>query len=450
MCKLYEEDFRKLSGVQFLNFENAAKEKISGISTDSRQIKQGEVFWVLSGERFDGHNYVQQVQGKALFSVIVADQAHRFNGKPFALALVPDTLKALQELARRHRSRFDIPLLALTGSNGKTTVKEMIYAVLSAKMNVHKTAGNLNNHIGCPLTLLKLTDKHEAAVIELGSNHPGEIRTLAEIVQPGEALVTNVGAAHLEFFGDAKTVAKEKLSLFDVLPENGIIYQNLDDPFIQKYRTSGRPVFSFSLKNKADAQGRLLEIDAKGRGRFVLNGSAQINLQVPGKHNVLNALAAAAVGLRFGLSETEIKEALESYSSTDKRMQVIEKSGVIFLNDTYNANPDSASAALSALKEMMVAGKIYIVLGDMLELGSGSREWHRKIIAQALNLNPAGVLLIGSEMQGAAESFSGAELFRTHSAIVKHLEEQLNPGDLVLLKGSRSMQMEKILEEFNK
>ena len=209
-------------------------------------------------------------------------------------------------------------------------------------------------------------------------------------------------------------------------------------------------MFSFSLKSKADAQGRLLEIDAKGRGRFLLNGSTQINLRAPGKHNVLNALAAASVGLRFGLSEAEIKDALESYASTDKRMQVIEKSGVTFLNDTYNANPDSTSAAISALKEMTVAGKIYIVLGDMLELGNGSAKWHRRIIEQALSLNPAAVLLIGSEMQGAAESFSRAEVFHTHSAIVKYLEERLNPGDLVLLKGSRSMQMEKILKEFNK
>ena len=449
MCKIDTEDIKKLSGARFRNFEINAKVKIKGVSTDSRRIGSGEVFWVLRGDRFDGHDFVEQVQEKALFSVIADDQAHRFEEKPFPLALVPDTLNALQELAGLHRSRFNIPLLALTGSNGKTTVKEMIYTVLSSKMNVHKTEGNLNNHIGCPLTLLKLNRKHQAAVIELGSNHPGEIKTLSEIARPSQALVTNVGAAHLEFFGDTQTVAKEKLSLFGALPANGIIYKNLDDPFIQKFDCGGRTTVSFSRKEKADARGELLEIDAKGRARFILNGSREIHLQVPGKHNVQNALAAAAVGLRFGLSETEIGEALEAYASTDKRMQVIEKSGVTFLNDTYNANPDSTSAALTALKEMSVSGRIFVVLGDMLELGSGSGEWHSKIIAQALELNPAGVFLFGSAMRRAAERTGGVLVFDSRHAIALELKERLRSGDLVLLKGSRGMRMEKIIEEFN-
>jgi len=286
MCKINMDDFKKLSGVQFQNFEKAAHGKISGISTDSRRIGHGEVFWVLSGDHFDGHDFVEQVQDKALFSVIAADQAHRFKEKSFGLAVVPDTLQALQELARLHRSHFDIPLLALTGSNGKTTVKEMISIVLNTQMNVHKTEGNLNNHIGCPLTLLKLTEEHQVAVIELGTNHPGEIKTLADIVQPTQALVTNVGAAHLEFFKNTETVAKEKLSLFDALPSNGVIYQNLDDPFIQKYNTGERSVISFSFKDKADVRGKLQEIDVKGRGVFMLNGGTSIRLQVPGKHNV--------------------------------------------------------------------------------------------------------------------------------------------------------------------
>ncbi len=448
MGKIAAEEFKRLKIVQFRNVELNNGDKINGVSTDSRRIEQGEVFWVLSGDRFDGHDYVEQVQDKALFSVIASDQAHRFKDTSFGLALVPDTLKALQELARLHRSRFDIPLLALTGSNGKTTVKEMISTVLKTKLNVHKTAGNLNNHIGCPLTLLKLAEEYQAAVIELGSNHPGEIKTLADIAQPTQALITNVGAAHLEFFKTTETVAKEKLSLFDALPSDGLIYRNLDDPFIRKYDCGGRTTVSFSLKEKADAQGKLLEIDSKGRARFILNGSTEIRLQVPGAHNALNALAAAAVGLQFGLLRAEIKEALEAFTSTDKRMQVIEKSGVTFLNDGYNANPDSTAAALSALNEMTVSGKRYIILGDMLELGGESGEWHRKIIEQALELNPAGLFLFGSEMRQAAGQTGGAWVFDTHHAIAAELKKRLHPGDLVLLKGSRSMQMEKILEEF--
>ena len=453
MLEICLDDFKKLSGMALQNFSKSANHNqklIAGISTDSRTIKTGEVFWVLSGDNFDGHDFVKKVQSKKpLFSVIASKQLSRFEKNDFALLAVPDTLKALQELAGLQRKKFNIPLLALTGSNGKTTTKEMIFTLLKSRLNVHKTEGNLNNHIGCPLTLLLLNQKHQAAIIEMGTNHSGEIETLAEITLPNQAMVTNVGAAHLEFFKNKETVAREKLSLFDKLPQNAIIYQNLDDPFIREYDLRGRQGVTYSLEQKADVQGKLLEVDAKGRGLFSLNGMTKVQLQAPGIHNVYNAVAAAAVGLQFGLTESEIRDALEAYASTKQRMQVVEKQGITFLNDAYNANPDSTSAALQALAKMKITGKFFIILGDMMELGSQSRQLHQQVVRQALQLNPAGVMVFGSEMQAAVADYLNVQVFESHQEIVQCLKEKAKAGDLVLLKGSRAMRMEQVLEQFN-
>lgn len=449
MPELLQGDFRKLTGSEFIHLENFPV-NIAGVSTDSRSIQQNEIFWVLQGEHFDGHDFVEVVQNKKpAFCVIARSALDRFNEKGFPLFVVPDTLTALQQLAGIQRQKFDYPVLALSGSNGKTSTKEMIAAVLGTKYRVHKTEGNFNNHIGCPLTLLKMEKDDQVAVIEMGTNHPGEIASLAEMVQPSQALLTNIGAAHLEFFNDLDTVAGEKLSLFDCLPPDGLIYKNLDDPFIQKYNAGDRKIVSYAFDHKADITGEILELDEQGNGLFLLNGDTQIRLNVPGLHNVHNALAAATVGLQYGLSGKEIKNALESYTSTNQRMQVLDRSGIRFINDAYNANPDSVMAAIDALSQMKSSGSVYIILGDMLELGMKSRQMHLQVIARALSIHPKMVMVMGQEMVAAAKKFPAVQTMDTQEQIIELLQKTLQQGDLVLLKGSRGMRMEKILNGFN-
>ena len=423
-----------------------ADSPLGAICTDSRRLRPGQIFWVLRGENFDGHDFVEPALKDGAQAAVVEKQAlPRFRGKDLPLIAVPDTLLALQQLAALHRNRFKGTVLALTGSNGKTTTKEMIATVLASKMVVHKTEGNLNNHIGCPLTLLELREKHQAAVIELGSNHPGEIATLAEITRPDQALVTNIGQAHMEFFKTREKVAAEKLSLFEQVVPKGVIFRNQDDSFISGYQRAKTEVVSYSIKKSARVRGRILGLDDRGCATWRLNDSTDIQLQIPGAHNVSNALAAAAVGLYYGLNAQEIKAALEAYRQTDKRMQVVNLGAVKVLNDSYNANPDSMTAAIEALQKMQTTGKCFFVLGDMKELGTQSATLHKQILQKATR--SGGVTLVtGPEMIQAATEIEGVRAFHEKYDLAAYLDKHLQDGDLVLLKGSRGMQMEKILD----
>ncbi len=442
-------DFQALSGVEWIRFEAIDQDTVQRVNTDSRTLKSGEVFWALVGERFDAHTFLKEAEAfRPKFMVVQKDRASYFSGLQTPLAVVPDTLKALQELAARHRTRFDIPLLGLTGSNGKTTTKEMIAHLLSAKWKVLRTAGNFNNHIGLPLTLLRLGREHEAAVIEMGSNHPGEIALLTDIAKPDRALVTNVGAAHLEFFATKENVAKEKLSLFDGLSSGARIYQNKDDAFVSRYQKDGLKAVTYAAEHPAQVEAKLSTVDSAGRAVFILNHSVEIHLQLPGVHNVQNALAAAAVALDFGLSEAEIKSGLESFTSADKRMQTLQLNRVTFINDSYNSNPDSAMAALQAVEKIESAGRRWICLGDMLELGEAGAQEHQRIVRQALSVPQATVMLLGEAMRAARDANPSAHWFKNHGELAQALSASLQPGDLVLLKGSRGMKMETILDYF--
>lgn len=242
MLNLTLQDFEKLSDVAFHNIDYGilSGKMIKGISIDSRTIEPDEVFWALRGDRFDGHNFLREVhQKEALFSVVARDSYDSVKNLAIPLVVVPDTLKALHQMAAMHREKYNIPVIVVTGSNGKTTTKEMISHILMNKFTVHKTKGNLNNHIGCPLTLLQLNEIHQAAVIEIGTNHHGEIAPLAAITKPTHAIITNIGDTHLEFFKDREGVAREKLSLFNSLENNSTIFLNLDDPFLKNYQKKG-------------------------------------------------------------------------------------------------------------------------------------------------------------------------------------------------------------------
>ncbi len=448
MSELRFADFKKLTDVRFLHCEDlfAQNPFLRRIKTDSRHIAPNDVFWVLIGQRFDAHEFVPAV---ALSGALCAVVEHPVPlQRPFPQVVVPNTLQALQQFAALNRQQFSGTLLGLTGSNGKTTTKEMIAHLLAEKWQVHKTSGNLNNHIGCPLTLLELNNSFDFAVVEMGTNHPGEIQLLATIAQPDAALITNVGPAHLQFFETVEAIAREKLSLFKVLDSGKVAFVNVDDPFLKTFHRSGITRVTYGFDAHAQVQGKITAVDENGNFAFELNGQVTIQLQVPGKHNAQNALAAAAVALFYGLSEKDVKDRLESYQAFDQRMQVVERHGVRIINDAYNANPQSMLMALQTLASMKAPKGLFLVLGDMFELGPQGEEWHRQVLQEALRLNPERILLMGEQMANASQQLNNPKLqvFDSHQALGTSLAQSLQPGALVFIKGSRGMAMEKVLE----
>ncbi len=422
---------------------------IAGISTDTRSLKKNQVFFALSGNRFDGHRFVDiAFERGALFCVVQEEFLSAGNTEARPLMVVDNTLTALQQLAAIHRQKFNIPLLALTGSNGKTSTKEMVAHILGGKYRVLKTEGNLNNHIGCPLTLLNLNEHHQAAVIELGSNHPGEIGLLADISQPNMALITNIGRVHMAYFKSLQEVAEEKLSLFERVKKEGTIYQNLDDPMVSAYRLqSGVKRVTYALNRDADLRGKIRHVNVFGQALLEINGY-RIELQVPGIHMAQNAVAASAVAFSMGFTLPEIAEALHDFRASRQRMEISERDGLRIINDAYNANPVSMKAAFTTISNMKPAGRIFLVLGDMLELGEKSAQWHGQVLREALDMNPEAIVLLGDQMRRAAEQESSPKIIpcRSHQEAASRLKEMLKQGDLLLLKGSRGIAVEKILD----
>ena len=428
---------------------------IRGISIDTRTLQPQEIFWAISGDSFDGHWFVNEAEKKgAIAAVVEKKKAKRLPALKIPLIQVKDTLLSLQQFSSWHRSRFKIPIIAITGTNGKTTTKEMTSWILQTKYNVHKTIGNLNNHIGTPLTLLRLNSDHEISVTELGTNHAGEIGMLGSLVKPTAALITNIGRGHLEFLSSVDGVAKEKISLFKTLRKNGLIFLNRDDKKLAAAGIKRKNIQDYSLDDKINAKvkGQLVDVDKMGCGTWKLNKSTKIHMRIPGVQNVQNALAASAVGLSFGLSEGTIKNALEEYSAYDKRMQIIKSGKSVIINDSYNANPDSFYPALDTLT-YLARGKNkrkILVIGDMLELGPVSDELHQALFLKLPDYGIDGIFSYGKACHKAVEKirkngYSNAYSYDSHEKLGKTLKKFLKPGDVILLKGSRGMQMEKVL-----
>ena len=449
MFELSLDDFNNIAGAEFKNLPPSVT-VFFGVSIDSRNIEAGEAFWAIKGDRFDGHDFIQTaLKAGALFAV--AEKGFDYGTMP--VVLVPDTLKALQKLANVHRNKFDIPVIVVTGSNGKTTLKEMLAHILQSDKNVLKTEGNLNNHIGCPLTLLRLKKEHQAAVVELGSNHPGEIEVLAKISEPTHAVISNIGEAHLEFFKNKEGVYKEKTSLFDNMGSGTTIFINMNDPWLRKYEVkNGQRVIRYAFNEKADTAAEDLKIDNEGRASFVLNGRTEIVLQVTGIHNAYNALAAAAVALDLGYDETAVKKALKTYRAFDKRMQRIEHKGAVIINDCYNASPDSMLAAIDTVSRINTKGSVYLLLGDMFEMGEAALDAHKRIIEKALDVKTDGIFLLGEMMEKASLNFraDNLKILSSNEDAAMLLKKILKPADLILIKGSRGMKMEEIIDLLKK
>ncbi len=424
---------------------------IRGFIIDSREVIPGDVFIALKGERFDGHDFIRNVFEHGASAAIVNRDWAKKHGGEYPLIIVDDTLKALQEIAHYHRKRFSIPVIGLTGSNGKTTTKEMVSVVLAQKWQVLKTSGNLNNHIGVPLTLLNLEANHEIAIIEMGTNHFGEIARLAEIASPTAGLITNVGPAHLEFFGSLEGVARAKIELFDFLKENsGTLFVNVDDLFLQKYdpgRLATRITYGF--ESNADIIGAYLGSDEQGCPRIEVAGH-QVQLHVAGVHNIYNALAAIAVGQKFDVPMEQICRALESFRAASKRMEIVRiANGLRIINDCYNANLASMEQALKTLTGMETNGKRVAVLADMLELGKLSQPHHEQVGRQAAELGVDVLFAYGPESQAmvTAAQDTGhidARHFDDKEQLIATLLSMVTPDDLVLIKGSRGMAMEEV------
>jgi UDP-N-acetylmuramoyl-tripeptide--D-alanyl-D-alanine ligase len=429
----------------------------TGVSTDSRAVAQGELFVALRGERFDGHDFVAAAaaRGVGLFLVDQAWTASHQLPAGCCAVIVPDTLRALGDLAAWHRRRFKIKVVAVTGSNGKTTTKEMLARILTQTGPGLKTEGNLNNLIGLPLTLFRLTGKERWAVLEMGMSEFGEIDRLAEIADPDLGIITNAFPAHLEGLGSVEGVARAKGELFLRLKPGAWAVYNVDDPLVSKCPTPASVNrLTFGLRGAEVSSASITTLGKKGE-RFTLRlpGEEQpVLLAAFGRHNIYNALAAAAAAHALGVSGEVIRLGLEEFTPYDKRFQLEEISGVVLIDDSYNANPASVAAALATLKEVREQGRAAAVLGDMLELGAGTEEAHRETGSFAAGCVER-LFLLGELAQRVADGALAAGfapeailVAKDHDELSRALLAWVQPGDCVLIKGSRGMRMERVAQ----
>ncbi len=423
--------------------------EVVGVSTDSRTVRPGDLFFAIRGDNFDGHEYVEDAFAKGACAAVVSDDAARSG----STLVVDDTVDALLSLAAWYRDRFDIPVVAVTGSNGKTTTKDMAAAVLSTKFRTARTRGNYNNHIGVPLTLFDIEEKHEVAVVEMGMNHPGEIARLAAAARPSVGVITNVAEAHMETMQDIDTIAQAKAELLDALPPDGTSVLNWDDPRVKALWVRGPGnVVTFGLSS--DAEVRALRIDASVDAvSFELADDGHVTLPIAGRHNVMNALAAIAVGRIMGVPDADAARGLSSFEASPMRMNFERAGSRVILNDAYNCNPGSLGAALEVLVEAAGEGTSAAAIGDMLELGSASERAHREAGARAAELGVDWLLLFGTEVaalkEGALEAgmpASRVRIFESKTALVDTLRKELDESAVLLVKGSRGMRMEEVVE----
>jgi UDP-N-acetylmuramoyl-tripeptide--D-alanyl-D-alanine ligase len=431
---------------------------------DSRKIVGGEIFFALKGERTDGHNFVEEALRRGAALAVVSRAWYEENQEKFfdKLLVVPEVLSALHALARLYRRKFAVPIVAVGGGSGKTTTKEMIAAVLRTSYNTLATEGNLNNHIGLPLTLFGLREATEIAVLEMGMNHKGEMLELCAIAEPTHGLITNIGKAHIEFFGTLEAIAEAEGELFEWLGKSGgTAFVNADDAWVMQVADKVMQKMLYGIvtpthpnrREVLDLYAEEMGLDERGRPTFKLatqEAEEVVKLRMSGRHNITNALAAAAVGLNFGVSLAQVKTALENFEINPalKRMAVYERQGIIIINDTYNANPESMRCSLQTLKTMQHGGKKIAVLGDMLELGALSESEHA-LLGEFISQLELDVLFVHGEAMKATLDAAKVRMkqhFESKVQLADRLKELLQPGDAVLFKGSRSMKMEEVIE----
>ena len=428
---------------------------VERISTDSRTIKKGELFVALRGENFDGHKFVEEVAKSGAAGAIVD---LKWKGKvpnSFATIRTDDTLLAYQNLAANYRKSLPIKVLAITGSNGKTSTKDFAASVLGRKFRVTKTQGNFNNQVGLPRTILEANSGHEVGVWELGMNHPGEIAALAKIAAPDAAIITNIGVAHIEFMGSREAIAKEKGALAEAVDPGGTVILNADDSFSKKIAERTRADVIFAGTNDGTIRAIDIQQSADGSEFTIIEGAhrCRAQLPVPGIHMVQNALLAVAAGRAFGLSLEDAAAGLAGTPLTKARLQIKEINGVQFLDDSYNANPDSMRAALQTLVELEADGKRIAVLGEMRELGNETQRGHNEVGEAAASFgidHLIGIGEMGAVIARAAQKagLASSDAVGSTAEAAERLIEIVDPGDLVLIKGSRLARTEEVIERF--
>ena len=410
------------------------------IKIDTRKLAKGDLFFALKGANFNGNNFAKAALDAGAAYVIV-DEELNFNDKK--IIKTADVLLTLQQLAKHHREQFNIPFIAITGSNGKTTTKELVHAVLSTTYKTYTTEGNLNNHIGIPLTILKIKKNAEMAVIELGANHQKEIEDYCLYTLPTHGLITNIGKAHLEGFGGIEGVRKGKGELFDFLKANhGTAFVNNDDNYLKEISTGIKNVIVYgtsegSVTGRSISSSSFLEVE-------IIKGTniRTIKTQLVGEYNLLNVLAAVTIGKYFNVADEKIKSAVENYFPSNSRSQLIKKGSNTFILDAYNANPASMKAAIENFAQMHGTNKI-LLLGSMMELGAESEKEHEQIIKLIDNYQWKAVVLVGDNFKNINNSY---QQFANAEETKAWLKNQHLQNSQLLIKGSRSMQMEKVLE----
>ena len=432
--------------------------KIKGISPDTRTIRKGELFIATKGAKYDGHTFLADAFKKGAMGAVVSSKNVVFSGitklvtrqNRFIIS-VPDTITALGEIARFHRQRFDIPLVAVTGSNGKTASKEMIAAVLGGEWAPLKNSGTLNNFIGLPSTLLELTGRNKSAVVELGMNRFGEIGKLSEISRPNIGVVTNIGPSHLEFLKDLEGIYRAKKELLNFLGTGDIAVLNNDDIFLRRFKKKGLRIVTFGIKPGCNYRATGIKREAGG-WRFRV-GDQPYSMPLRSYHDIYNALAAISVGRLFNVDSNEMARALSRFRPLEKRMTRCVFKGIEFLDDTYNSNPLSLGSAIQTLADYRVKGKRILVSGDMLELGEKAAYYHKKIGRSVARSGIDNFIVVGKLMRNSFLAAKSCGMKDTYFCSSKQkaavlLKRIARPHDVILVKGSRATKMEDIIKCF--
>ncbi len=446
--------------------QGSATKVFRGVSINSRTIEEEELFVCIQGEKFDGHNFLGEAINKGAAGIILSDPSHLSEdmisreNSPFVIQS-QNTLRALQDLASYQRTQFPFQVVAVTGTNGKSTTKEMIASIIETKYKTLKTQGNLNNHIGLPLTLLARKPEHEVGVLEMGMSAAGEIKRLAEIAKPDIGVITNISAGHLEQLKTVKDVQAAKGELFDSLGKEGTAIVNADDPLVLELAKSLRiKKITYGIEQSADVQAS--NIQNKGSRGFtftakIFNQTISVNISQMGYCNIYNALAALATGHSLGISGKDMNRGLENYQQIPQRNEQIHYEGVTLINDAYNANPQSMREALKTLSEFNTQGKRFLIIGDMLELGPLSESAHHELGQEIILSNVDHLVTVGPLASLVAESAKKNSRhplqigkFNTHAEAVNYLLRNVKKGDCLLIKGSRGAKMENIIQEYLK
>lgn len=426
------------------NLPEIYEEFIKGkrITTDSRDVRPNDVFIALKGENFDGNRFAADAL-KAGAALAVVD--HLDDQLQQGYLRVPDTLLFLQQLAQYHRHRLGIPILGITGTNGKTTTKELCNAVLSSRYKTFATQGNYNNHIGVPLTLLAMDESVQIGIVEMGANHPGEIKQLCEIADPDFGIITNIGQAHLEGFGCYENIIATKKQLYDhIRAKKGKLFVNADDPLLTKL-AEGQEIYTYGT------QGKTLKGEIEQTIPYLvyvlktLQGNLYIRTHLTGGYNFDNAMAASCVGKYFDVPLTAIRDALENYHPSNMRSQLLKTEKNILILDAYNANPSSMKVALANFSEMKADNKV-VILGEMLELGKESASAHADLLATLSSSGFQKIFLVGNSFEHCANNYNFMQHFRTTEALIEYLKDNPLTSCYIFIKGSRGNKLERITE----